>query len=72
MGLKDLGEKALESKFICGLKDEIQSEMRKLNPLGIKAKMTMAQLIEEDQIIQHGDSKGKVAQQCGRKIGFKL
>lgn len=26
-GLKELGEKALESKFVCGLREEIQSEM---------------------------------------------
>lgn len=41
-GLKELGDKALESKFVYGLKEEIQSEMRKLNPVGLKAKMTMA------------------------------
>lgn len=50
--MKEIGDKALESKFVCGLKEEIQIEMRKLNPVGLKAKMTMAQLIEDDQAIQ--------------------
>lgn len=57
MGLKELGDKALESKFVCGLKEEIQSEMHKLNPMGLKAKMTMAQLIEDDQAIQQKKNK---------------
>lgn len=36
-GLKDMSDQALESKFVCGLKEDIQSEMRKLNPMGEKA-----------------------------------
>lgn len=55
--LKELGEKALESKFVHGLKEEIQSEIRKLNPVGLKVKMTMAQLIEDDQLIQQKKNK---------------
>lgn len=57
----------LEGKFESGLKEEIQSELRKLRPVGLKSKMVMAQLIEDDNILQaklqseghiKGNSKG--------------
>lgn len=35
--LKDMSDQALESKFVCRLKEDIQSEMMKLNPMGEKA-----------------------------------
>ena len=43
VGLKDMSDVALESKFVSGLKEEIQ----KLNPVGLEAKMLMAQIIEK-------------------------
>lgn len=46
--LHDLSEAVLEGKFESGLSEEIQSEMKKLNPVGLRAKMMMAQLIEDD------------------------
>ena len=42
----------LESKFVCRLKEEILSEIHKLNPVGLEAKMLMAQVIEDDQAVQ--------------------
>ena len=50
--LKDMSDATLESKFMCGLREEIQSEIRKLNPVGLEAKMLMAQVIEDDQVVQ--------------------
>ena len=45
---------------MCGLKEETQSEIRKLNPVGLEAKMLMVQVIEDDQTVQlkriHGAS----------------
>ena len=58
VGLKDMSDAALESKFVCGLKEEIQSEIQKLNPVGLEAKMLMAQIIEEDQVVQLKRSHG--------------
>lgn len=57
VGLKEFGAKGPGSKFVCGLKEEIQSEMRKLKPVGLKAMMTMAQLIEDDHKIQQKMNK---------------
>lgn len=57
-GLKDMSDQALESKFVCGLKEDIQSEMRKLNPVGLIAKMEMAQVIEDDLAIEMKRVKG--------------
>ena len=45
--LKDLSEATLESKFVSGLKEEIQMEMRMFGLVGLKPKMRMAQLIED-------------------------
>lgn len=41
VGLKDMSDVVLESKFVCELKEEIQSEIRKLNTVDLEAKMLM-------------------------------
>lgn len=60
-GLKDLSDAALENKFACGLKEEIQSEICKLNLVALEAKMLMTQVLEDDQAVQlkrtHGASR---------------
>lgn len=59
--LKDMSVAARESKFMCGMKEEIQSDIHKLNLMVLKAKMLMVQVIEDDQVVQlkriHGVSE---------------
>ncbi|XP_038904464.1 uncharacterized protein LOC120090832 [Benincasa hispida] len=45
--LKDLSDEILESKFVRGLKNDIQIEMRMFKLIGLKEKMRMAQIIED-------------------------
>lgn len=47
--LKDISDPVLESKFFSGLKEEIQIKMRLFTLVGLKEKMSMAQLIEETE-----------------------
>lgn len=42
--LKEVDDKVLESKFVTELRDDVLSEMRELQPVGLKAKMTMTQI----------------------------
>lgn len=42
--LKEVDDKVLESKFVTELRDDILSEMRELQPVGLKVKMTMTQI----------------------------
>lgn len=53
-----MSDKALESKFVCGLKEDIKSEMRKLNPVALTTKMEIAQIIEDDLAMEMKRVKG--------------
>lgn len=57
----DMSDATLESKFVCGLKEKIQREIRKLNSMDLEGKMLMAQVIKNDKVVQlkriHGTSK---------------
>lgn len=50
--LKNMSDAALNSKFVCGLKEEIQSDIQKLNLVGLEVKMIMTQVIKDNHAVQ--------------------